>query len=307
MSDAYPRYLAAKRTVDDRALNRHVLDALRRTIPCGTAGAPIRVLEIGCGTGTMVMRAVEWGLLAHAEYTAMDGDAGGIAAARRLLPAWARARGWSSTTEADGALLLAGADSSVRVRLIEGDLRSFAAKTAGWDLVIANAVLDLVDVPSTLPQVWGWLRPGGWFWFTINFDGETILLPEVDPALDAEITTLYHRSMDERVIDGHRSGDSHTGRNLFAHLRASGARVLAAGASDWVVHAVEGRYPADEDIFLRHIIDTMHQELSAHPALDADRFRDWIDARRRQIDRGEMVYIAHQLDFFGRSPGGAGG
>ena len=49
MTSGYARYLAAKTTVDDRALNRHVLAELRRLMP---AGAP-RVLEVGAGLGTM--------------------------------------------------------------------------------------------------------------------------------------------------------------------------------------------------------------------------------------------------------------
>jgi hypothetical protein len=53
----YARYLAAKTTVDDRALNRHVLAELRRLMP---AGAP-KVLEVGAGLGTMVARLLEWG------------------------------------------------------------------------------------------------------------------------------------------------------------------------------------------------------------------------------------------------------
>ena len=49
MSYPYSRYLAAKRTVDDRALNRPVLDELRRLLPPG----PPRVLEIGAGLGSL--------------------------------------------------------------------------------------------------------------------------------------------------------------------------------------------------------------------------------------------------------------
>jgi hypothetical protein len=30
---------------------------------------------------------------------------------------------------------------------------------------------------------------------------------------------------------------------------------------------------------------------------------DWLAARGRQLAAGELVYIAHQLDFVGRSPG----
>ena len=43
----YSRYLAAKQSVDDRALNRTVLAELRRLLP---AGAP-RVVEVGAGLG----------------------------------------------------------------------------------------------------------------------------------------------------------------------------------------------------------------------------------------------------------------
>ncbi len=64
------------------------------------------------------------------------------------------------------------------------------------------------------------------------------------PVLDQKIEDLYHASMDERMTNGVKSGDSRTGRHLFGHLRTAGVDVLAAGASDWVVHAgVDGRYP----------------------------------------------------------------
>ena len=64
MTSGYARYLAAKTTVDDRALNRHVLAELRRLMP---AGAP-RVLEVGAGLGTMVARLMDWGVVTAGEY-----------------------------------------------------------------------------------------------------------------------------------------------------------------------------------------------------------------------------------------------
>ena len=39
MTSGYARYLAAKTTVDDRALNRHVLAELRRLMPAGGPSA----------------------------------------------------------------------------------------------------------------------------------------------------------------------------------------------------------------------------------------------------------------------------
>jgi hypothetical protein len=255
----------------------------------------------------MIARAVDWGLLSHAEYTALDADAGAVDEIARFLPAWAATRGLRCAPDGDGALVIEGDRAGgvhVVVRPVHADLFAFDAAGQRWDLLIAHAVLDLVDVPRTLPQLWRWLAPGAHFWFTINFDGETIFSPEVDPAFEARVLELYHRSMDERVIDGRPSGDSRTGRNLFPHLEASGATILAAGASDWVVHPIAGAYPADEGAFLHHIIDTIDEELRDHPALERERFAAWLAARRRQIDDGRLILIAHQLDFFGRAPAG---
>ena len=76
--------------------------------------------------------------------------------------------------------------------------------------------------------------------------------------------------------------------------------ILAAGSSDWVVFAGPQGYPADEAYFLQFIIHTMQQALTDHPDLDAARFADWIRRRQQQIESGDLVYIAHQIDFWGR-------
>lgn len=305
VSDAFVRYLAAKRSVDDRALNRSVVESVRAHVFHGEPGAPVRVLDLGAGAANMAARAVEWGLLRHADYTAVDSDAAAIEEARRAIPAWARSRGLSCSSTPGGALVAEGGDTHLLIRPVHADLFAFHGDEP-WDLLIANALLDLVDVPATLPTLWRWLRPGGLYWFTINFDGETIFLPEPAPGPDAElekhILALYHRSMDQRVVGGRPSGDSRTGRRLFHHLEASGAEILAAGASDWVVHPIGGHYPAGEELFVHHIVDTIDEELRDHPELDGSRFRAWVSARHRHIDEGRLVYIAHQLDFFGRAP-----
>ncbi len=72
------------------------------------------------------------------------------------------------------------------------------------------------------------LKPGGMFYFTINFDGATLFQPEISPYLDAKIESLYHRTMDERVTNGKPSGDSRTGRHFFHHARMARAEILEA-------------------------------------------------------------------------------
>ena len=81
MTVDYARYLAAKTTVDDRSLNRHVLAELRRLMP---AGAP-RVLEVGAGLGTMVARLLDWGVVSAGEYVLLDADRQLLDCSRRWL------------------------------------------------------------------------------------------------------------------------------------------------------------------------------------------------------------------------------
>jgi hypothetical protein len=95
-------------------------------------------------------------------------------------------------------------------------------------------------------------------------------------------------------------GDSRAGRHLFSHLRTAGAQVLAAGASDWVVHAMNGTYPADEAYFLHFILHFFEESLTGHAELDAFAFANWLKEHRAQIERGELVYIAHQMDFLAK-------
>jgi hypothetical protein len=108
--------------------------------------------------------------------------------------------------------------------------------------------------------------------------------------------------MDERVRYGRPAGDSRTGRRLFGHLRAAGAFPLAAGSSDWVVHAgPDGVYPGDEAYFVEAILQTVEDAVQG--LVDPAPLADWLTARRRQLADGELVYLAHQLDFVGRCTG----
>ncbi len=131
--------------------------------------------------------------------------------------------------------------------------------------MIANAFLDLVDLTRTLPLLRQLLRPHGLAYLTINFDGATNLLPTLDPGFDASIEAVYHRTMDERIVDGQQSGDSRTGRKLFTLLPAADFTVLLAGSSDWVVHPVDGAYRGDEASFLHFIVQTIQGALIRSP------------------------------------------
>ncbi|MGX7681700.1 hypothetical protein ACSMXN_22675 [Jatrophihabitans sp. DSM 45814] len=292
MSLDYGRYLAAKTSVDDRALNRQVLSELSRLMP---SAAP-RVLEIGAGLGTMVARLLDWGIIDAGEYTLLDVDLELLNNSRQWLRDWAATRDLRCELSPEGLRV-----GDLRVRFVPAELGSYLEAGYGQpaDVLIANALLDLLDVPAILPGLLHLLVPGGVYWFTINYDGESIFEP--GHPRDAQIMRAYHRDMDERVRYGRPGGDSRTGRHLFHQLRAAGAPAVAAGASDWVVFAAQdGTYPHDEAYFLGSILRTVADALQDR--VEPVELAEWVSARERQLACGELVYIAHQLDLVGRSP-----
>jgi hypothetical protein len=306
----FTRYLAAKKTVDDRALNRRVWDALATLVRPHSPQAPLRVLEVGAGVGTMVERLVEWGLFVHATQaldtarsthaptamvTAIDRQTENILEAGRRLRSWAGEQRFTVNGDVGGGLVLERQGLRLVLDLEAVDLHDFAARERGhrtWDLLIAQALLDVVDVPATLPDFVSLAEPGGLLYFTITFDGGTILQPEIDRGLDDQIEALYHQT--------NVWGDCRAGRRLFHQLGEAGVETLDMGAADCVVFPGRNGYAADEAYFLHFIIHTIDTALRGHPELDQERFDAWISQRHAQIEQNELVYISNHLDALGR-------
>ncbi|MEM4782188.1 MAG: methyltransferase domain-containing protein [Halalkalicoccus sp.] len=269
---SFQNYLRAKRSVDDRALNRRVLDRLRTELP----ESPLRVVEIGAGVGTGITRLLGWGVLPErVAYTAIDRRPESVAAAREhLLDA-----GFS--TEGDRLVR-----NDAAVSLVVGDAFELLTDEEEYELLVAQAVLDLVDLDDALPALFDALAPEGVAYFPITFDGGTIFEPA--HPLDDRVIGAYHRDMD-------RKGSSKTGRRLLSAVPAADGEILAAGSSDWVVYPP---YSGDERAFLSHILDTVEGALADElgGALDA-----WLGARREQLRRDELIYVAHQLDVLCRA------
>ena len=202
----YHRYLAAKKSIDDRSLNPRVWDSLARALP---RTRPTDVLELGAGIGSMVQRVIERGLLTDCRYRAVDLEPGNVAEATRRLPPWARERDLSVEEMGEGGLRFSGAGVSMDLSFEAANVVDVLKKPdirGVYDFVIAQAFLDLVDLDSVLPLIGASLRPEGLIYLCINFDGGTIFDPIIDAELDARIEALYHRTMDERVADGKALG-----------------------------------------------------------------------------------------------------
>lgn len=289
-----PRYLAAKKSIDDRALNHHIWKTLHQALPHSTGSEPLKILELGAGIGTMLERLVDRGLLTgHSAYLATDMDSAQLSAARKYLSHWAEKHGhnlsWASD---DGRLRTARADISLRLESATVEELAGRSDSLGpFHLIIAHAVLDLVDFPAVLPQLLSRLTNGGLAYFTCNFDGETVFLPPYEG--EEEIIRHYHNSMEARL-----TGASHTGRRLLTFLHSSGFEILAAGSSDWVIHPRGTGYSHDENFFLHAIIETVERELAKEkkPPSDLAYLAHWARLRHHQIETGKLSFLARHLD-----------
>ncbi len=302
MKYSFTHYLEAKKGIDDRSLNRHVWDALVQRLGTikSSPDKPVRILEVGAGIGTMIERLLDARLLNSVIYTAIDISEENKIRAQERMRDWAAGHDMRFEESSADNWCLAGSDKRVDIRFKNEDFFDFASHEKGkFDLIMANAFLDLVDIRATLPLMSELLKKRGLFYFTINFDGLTVLEPAIDEELDDLILNLYHKTMDERLVNGNRSGDSRSGRHLFSCLKEAGMQILDAGASDWVIYAGQNGYRQDEAYFLHFIINIIGQALQNSSELDALRLNDWICKRHNQVENNELIYIAHQIDFVG--------
>jgi SAM-dependent methyltransferase len=288
-------FLAAKKSVDDRSLNKNVWDAMLKNLQ-GTGHAEI--IEIGCGTGTMLTRLLDSAPPRFGSYTALDWEQVNINESRKNLEKWAIEnnavyKGNVLTTE-NGKIIIDFLTDDIDNFLKRGDKKDY-------DLVIANAFLDLVNIPEILPGLFGILKKGGMYYFSINYDGRTDIEPVIDQELDAEIIELYHKTMDQRIINGVACCTRYSALLLFREILKNRGMVMEAGSSDWCVFPYENGYRFSEDYFLHYIISTIQHALQNEPSLSAEILDGWTNKRHQQVDRGELALITHQMDFFGNT------
>ncbi|AZH27115.1 class I SAM-dependent methyltransferase [Haloplanus aerogenes] len=259
------RYLEAKRTVDDRAIDRRVRDRTLDELP----EAPL-IVEAGAGTGATVPRLLDWGVTAGT-YRGIDRDDDVIELARERR-----------ADECGGERTEAGFRvDDLSVRFEQGDALA-ATVDDPVDLVVAQAFLDLVPLDDALDAFASLLRPGGLVYAPITFDGETVFQP--DHPVDDAVVAAYHDA-----IDAEPGRDARAGRHLLDRCRERDGDLLAVGASDWVVYPP---YPADERYFLGAILDFVADAVTDR----VDGADDWLDVRRRQLDAGCLSYVAHGYD-----------
>jgi SAM-dependent methyltransferase len=98
----FERYLSAKATVDDRALDRDVLGRFRADL---RGRADPHILEAGAGTAAFCRRFLSWDDRPDCTYVAVDTDPALLATAREEILDTARAMGFEAVLVDPGSTL----------------------------------------------------------------------------------------------------------------------------------------------------------------------------------------------------------
>ena len=295
---SYAKYLASKESIDARSLNRNVWDDFVSQLR--GASQVLQVIELGGGIGTTFKRIASQNLQADLHYTLVDNEQ------ENLDHFTSHVAEWMGEMQYQQEAALAwrnSVGSLVKVTPLLKDVHHLLADKAAkgkWDWMIAQAFLDLFDIEDFLSPLLSLLRPGGLFYFPINFDGITSFLPTMSPELDAHVESIYHDSMDARATQPTLKGHSQSGRLLLSEILRLKHEILSAGASDWIIHPVNGTYIQSDQFFLGQMLHFVESELKKSNEIDNDVADDWLKKRRQQLNSGELIFLAHQIDVLGR-------
>lgn len=333
MSIDYARYLQAKRSIDDRALNKDVFEEFCTALNDVQEKSRLRIVDIGAGTGAMLHRLLDRSDLfagySAVEYTMVDVKADVLHLARKLLydtsteilSSTTRSPTLNDSSSVHHLGLVAQSQNPedviipgspvVTVQFRQADALSFLLKHSGsFDAVIAAAFLDLISLDITVPIIRKSMDSCSKlcaFYFPITFDSTTILSPLThdEKPIHANIMQNFHESMGYGVVSGRKVSRACSGRHLSEAVVNAGGIVRSEGKSVWNITPSSGAYPADERYFLECILSFIESTVS-------DSFQDkiiykklagdFLKARRKQVENAHLCYEAHNFDVCGVFP-----
>jgi SAM-dependent methyltransferase len=295
MPVSFADYLKAKFALDERSLNREVrgafLDALH-SLP------QIQCLDVGAGTCATLQRLLNSGLTTPLSLTALDRDPGLLDIARQEAEGWLRALGLDPRIEA-GAIRTQG-ERLTAIRFAVGELKDYQPDRL-YNVITAHAFLDLAPLPQALRRFAAWLQPGGYLYASLNYDGDTALLPVYEDAdFEARLLGHYNHTMERRRVDGRATGGAYCGRRLHGLLPEYGFDILAYGSSDWNIAPFLGEYRDSDAVCLNALLEMIRAEGQSSGLFQQDQLERWREDRLQLLRRRRLGLIIHQLDLLAR-------
>ncbi|MBE0435542.1 MAG: class I SAM-dependent methyltransferase [Methylomicrobium sp.] len=295
--DAFAQFLQAKYALDQRSLNPAVW---RRFMNELSGRNPFELLDVGTGSGAMLRRILHHYDHGTMRLTGLDSESGLLGIAETEIAAVLRNKGFA-VEKAAGRLSAERDADRIEFQCICTPLSEFQPASNRYDVVTAHAFMDLVPLRQTLSDFCAWLKPGGLFYGTINYDGETVVFPPYpDSEFEDALLQGYDASMEARRLNDSKTGGAKCGRRLYGELLNAGFEIVSYGSSDWNITPSDGAYLDDDPVVLEHLLGWISSEGRSNPALDQDKLDRWLACRRRQLQMQMLGIIVHQIDVLAR-------
>ncbi len=290
----YPEYLAIKQAIDNKSLDQNVWRTMSAWLKRYASGDDFRILEIGAGTGSMLIRLLDADLLDNVRYFAVELEPDFARVAKNELTVWAETHDYTLIATEPYRWSLRDKEKRVEIHWVTADILEIGSlfESAYFDMLIGHAIIDLLPVPACMPTLLDLVKSGGSYYFSLNYAGETSFSP-FHP-LDFEITRAYHLDMDKRFPNTEWRA-SQTGKVLGVWLKQQGQKIVAQGDSPWRLSAKSSPAAVDNR-FIGNILDTMEKALDGLDGLE-----DWLRLRRQQANSGTLLFFASNRDLFGRT------
>ncbi len=290
-------FLQAKFALDQRSLNQDVWDHF---IALTAEYEQINLLDTGTGTGSMLRRFIRTRHTGMLTLTGLDREPALLTTAEAEIAKLLQHTGFS-LSDATPHLSARKQRHKIAFTPVCAALSDFVGGAGSYHVITAHAFMDLVPLAPCLALFKNWLKPGGLFYGTINYDSETVIFPPYhDSGFEDGILAEYDASMERRRAQGEATGGAKCGRRLYRALQQNGFHVIAYGSSDWNITPVDGSYRDDDHVVLRYLLHWIFGEAEKNRTVDASKLAAWRQCRQRQLSDGELGIIIHQLDILAR-------
>ncbi len=295
MQIKFADYLAAKYALDSRSLNPHVYQCLVSELNAKTT---LRWLDLGTGSAAMLRRLINATAIESINAIGIDNNKALLDLGELTTERWLADQGYSIKTQ-DGALLAQSDNKLLQLRF--GCRSALDAIPEShrkiFDLVTAHAFMDVVPLGQVTDSIANYLSPDGLFYGTLNYDGETTLIPVYsDESFENKILANYDQSMENRSLNGVKTGGAKSGRRLLSMLQNKGFEIIAYGSSDWNITPVRGRYRDSDQTCLAALLEMIKKEATGDLGIDSEQLNAWYANRISRVERQQLGIIIHQLD-----------
>lgn len=300
-----------KKELDDESINKDVLRLL-----LGEKRTYDKILDLGTGSGVQIRRNIELGLLKNGGLIiGIDINKDDLKKSISSFNIWAKNNGFKIETSSDSVAIhnftISNDKKKFTVELYEESVYNLGTKKSkikgSFSLVTGLSLLEHTDMKKSLKSVKNIMKKDGLLYLPINYDQHSVFGPTKKTCFkeEANLMQLFNYSGIDYQFKGKVGiGNSHCGSLLPSLAKEVGFKVLAYGASDWIILPDKVKaYSNNKRKVLEFFMNAFHNVLKGSSKDAKKKFRvtdsqieAWYRLRKRQLKSRNLYYSCVQKD-----------